>query len=121
MVVVTDSFNEEQIKIAEFCHKNEIKVICAETRGLFGKIFCDFGKSFQILDVNGQAQKTSMISYITNDKEGIVTTFEDQRHDLEDGDYVTFKEVKGMSEINEKEFKISVLSKIKYFFIFEFM
>lgn len=111
MIVVTDSFSDEQSLIAEFCHKNGIKVICADTRGLFGKIFCDFGKSFRISDVNGQNQRTSMISYITNDKEGIVTTFEDQRHDLEDGDYVTFKEVKGMSEVNDKEFRISVLSK----------
>lgn len=50
-----------------------------------------------------------MISYITNDEDGIVTTFEDQRHDLEDGDYVTFSEVKGMTELNNKEFKIKVL------------
>jgi ubiquitin-activating enzyme E1 len=51
-----------------------------------------------------------MISYISNDSNGIVTTFDDQRHDLEDGSYIVFKEVNGMSEVNGKEFKIKVLS-----------
>lgn len=66
------------------------------------------------MDVNGQNCKCSMISYITNDSDGIVTTFEDQRHDLEDGDYVTFREVKGMSEINDKEFKIKVMGPFSF-------
>ncbi|CAF0776117.1 unnamed protein product [Brachionus calyciflorus] len=114
VVVLTDSFYDEQIKIGNFCHENEIKFICAETRGVFGKIFCDFGKSFRIFDVNGQNRKSSMISCITNDKDGIVTTFEDQRHDLEDGNYVIFSEVKGMSEINNKEFKVKVLSPFSF-------
>ena len=50
-----------------------------------------------------------MISFISKDKEGAVTTFDEQRHDLEDGDYVMFSEVKGMTEINGHEFKIKVL------------
>ncbi len=76
------------------------------------KIFCDFGRSFKVIDTNGQNAKTSMISYISNDLEGVVTTFDDQRHDLEDGSFVIFSEVKGMSQLNGKEFKIKVLSKI---------
>ena len=62
-------------------------------------------------DVNGQASKTSMISYISNDSEGIVTTFDDQRHDLEDNSFVKLTDVKGMSQVNDVEFKIKVLSK----------
>ena len=50
-----------------------------------------------------------MVSFISKDPNGIVTTFDDQRHDLEDGSYVIFSEVKGMHELNEKEFKIKVL------------
>lgn len=34
----------------------------------------------------------------------------DTRHGFEDGTYVTFNDVKGMEEVNEKEFKINVTS-----------
>lgn len=55
-----------------------------------------------------------MISCITNDQDGIVTTFEDHRHDLEDGAYVKFCEIKGMYEINGHEFKVKVLSPFSF-------
>lgn len=32
--------------------------------------------------------------------EGLVTTLDESRHNLEDGDYVTFSEIKGMEELN---------------------
>ena len=73
------------------------------------KIFCDFGAEFSIYDVTGQNSKCSMVSFITNDNEGIVTTLEEQRHDLEDGAYVVFHEVKGMTEIDQKEYKIKLI------------
>lgn len=34
------------------------------------------------------------------DSNGIVTTEEKKRHDLEDGDHVLFEEVVGMEELN---------------------
>ena len=50
-----------------------------------------------------------MISSIINDENGVVTCLDEQRHGFEDGMFVTFSEVKGMSEVNGKEFKIKVL------------
>lgn len=41
---------------------------------------------------------------ITNDKDGVVTCHEDKRHGFMCEDYVTFKEVEGMSEINGQTF-----------------
>ncbi len=67
-----------------------------------------------MVDVNGQSPKSAMISYISNDSEGIVTTFEEQRHDFEDGSFITFDQVKGMGgDFNGKEFKVKVLSNYK--------
>lgn len=37
------------------------------------------------------------------DEEGIVTCLDETRHGLEDGDFVTFAEVKGMEELNSCE------------------
>lgn len=53
-----------------------------------------------------------MISFISRDCNGIVTIYDGKRHDLEDDDYVTFDEVKGMTEINGKEFQIKVTSSL---------
>lgn len=43
----------------------------------------------------------------------------DTRHGFEDGSYVTFQGVKGMEEVNGKEFKITVpsTSSLRCYFI----
>lgn len=108
VVVLTTSSHEEQLEFGKFCHENEIKFVVAQTRGIFGQIFCDFGGKFEVVDVDGEQPLSAMISCITNDSQGIVTTLDEQRHGFEDGMYVTFSEVKGMAEVNEKEFQIKV-------------
>ena len=108
VVVLTSSSTDEQLEFGKYCHENGIKLIVAQTRGIFGQIFCDFGSNFEVVDSDGEQPLSAMISCITNDSQGIVTTLDEQRHGFEDGMYVTFSEVKGMSEVNEKEFKIKV-------------
>ena len=41
-----------------------------------------------------------MVASISQDEEGVVTCLDDSRHDFQDGDYVTFSEVQGMTELN---------------------
>jgi ubiquitin-activating enzyme E1 len=55
---------------------------------------------------------------VSNDTEGLVTTCDQEMHDLEDGAYVTFSEVKGMTELNGREFKIKVVGILKSQFFF---
>lgn len=108
VVVLTDSSMEEQITVGEFCHSNDIKFIVAETRGLAGMIFCDFGEEFVITDTDGEQPISNMIADI--DEDGVVTCLDETRHGYEDGDYVQFSEVQGMTEVNSHEpFKIKVL------------
>lgn len=58
---------------------------------------------------------------IVQDVDGIVTVVESSRHDLEDGDVVRITEVQGMTEVNGKEFKITVKGFIAFsFFFFNF-
>ena len=40
----------------------------------------------------------------------MVCLHEEKKHGLNDGDTVTFREVKGMTEINGKEFKVEIKS-----------
>jgi ubiquitin-activating enzyme E1 len=50
-----------------------------------------------------------LISFVSNDVQSVVTTLDENRHGFEDNVFVTFAEVKGMTEINGKEFQIKVL------------
>ncbi|KAK9701765.1 E1 ubiquitin-activating protein [Basidiobolus ranarum] len=72
--------------------------------------FCDFGEGFIVNDATGENAHTSMIAAISKDAEAVVTCLDESRHGLEDGDYVTFTEIKGMEELNGCEAqKVKVL------------
>ena len=42
----------------------------------------------------------SYVNYKSKLQEGVVTCLDETRHGLEDGDFVTFTEVQGMTELN---------------------
>ncbi|XP_033109531.1 ubiquitin-like modifier-activating enzyme 1 [Anneissia japonica] len=110
VVVLTTSTLAAQLSIGDFCHSRGIHLIVAETRGLFGQIFCDFGEDFLVVDTNGEPPVSNMLSSVTKDEQGVVMCLDETRHGLESGDYVTFAEVQGMVELNQCEpRKIKVL------------
>jgi len=114
----------EMLRINEICHRNEVLFIAGDTLGVFGFVFNDFGVGpkvddptdktkrthlgFRVNDRNGENPKTAYVESITKDKDGIVTVVESNRHDLEDGDVVRITEVQGMTQVNSKEFTITV-------------
>uniref|UniRef100_A0A673XX41 E1 ubiquitin-activating enzyme n=1 Tax=Salmo trutta TaxID=8032 RepID=A0A673XX41_SALTR len=100
VVVLTNSPLEEQQRVGDFCHSNGIKLVVADTRGLFGQLFCDFGEEMLVIDTNGEQPLSAMISMITKDAAGVVTCLDEARHGFESGDYVIFTEVQGMAELN---------------------
>lgn len=98
VVVLTDTPLSDQIKIADFCHDNGIYVVITDTYGLFGTIFTDFGKNFTVGDPTGENVNNGIIASI--DESGLVTALDETRHGLEDGDWVTFTEIEGMTGLN---------------------
>lgn len=110
VVVLTNTSLNEQFRISEITHANDIALIIADTRGLFSQVFCDFGSSFTVVDTNGEPPISAMVASISRDGEGVVTCLDDSRHGMEDGDYVTFSEIQGTTELNGCEpKKIKVL------------
>ncbi|XP_033825185.1 ubiquitin-like modifier-activating enzyme 1 [Periophthalmus magnuspinnatus] len=110
VVVLTESSLEEQQRVGEFCHDKGIKFIVADTRGLFGQLFCDFSDEMIVYDTNGEQPLSAMISMITKDSQGVVTCLDEARHGFESGDFVTFTEIQGMTELNGcKPIEIKVL------------
>ncbi|KAG5326324.1 UBA1 enzyme, partial [Pseudoatta argentina] len=110
VVVLTETPLAEQLRISQITRANDIALILADTRGLFSQVFCDFGETFTVVDTNGESPVSAMVASISRDSEGVVTCLDDTRHGMEDGDYVTFSEVQGMTELNGCEpIKIKVL------------
>ncbi|CAF3844680.1 unnamed protein product [Rotaria sordida] len=76
------------------------------------QIFCDFGQNFKVLDTNGEDSITEeIVNSISHDEIGVVSIATYTKHGFEDGSYVTVHDVKGMTEINDREFKITVLGR----------
>lgn len=100
VVVLTNTPLEDQLRVGEFCHSRGIKLVVADTRGLFGQLFCDFGEEMILTDSNGEQPLSAMVSMVTKDNPGVVTCLDEARHGFESGDFVSFSEVQGMVELN---------------------
>uniref|UniRef100_A0A7N5ZW35 E1 ubiquitin-activating enzyme n=1 Tax=Anabas testudineus TaxID=64144 RepID=A0A7N5ZW35_ANATE len=100
VVVLTDSSLDDQKRFGEFCHSHGIKFIVADTKGLCGQLFCDFGEEFTVLDRDGEMPMSAMIQSITKENPGVVFCVDEQKHGFSDGTKVVFSEVQGMTELN---------------------
>ncbi|KAL2120398.1 hypothetical protein VTJ04DRAFT_4425 [Mycothermus thermophilus] len=98
VVVLTNTPLRVQKIVGDYCHKKGIYFIVADTFGLFGHVFCDFGKNFTVYDATGENPVNGIVADI--DEDGVVSALDETRHGLEDGDYVTFSEVEGMEALN---------------------
>ena len=98
VVVLTSTSLKDQLFISEYCHDKGIYLVIADTFGLFGYIFTDFGKNFTVGDITGENPISGIVADI--DDTGLVSALDETRHGLEDGDYVEFAEIKGMDGLN---------------------
>ena len=88
----------------------QIQFISASIFGVFASVFNDFGDTFEVLDKNGEECHEFFISGVTKVSPGVVSCLENELHGLETNDFVTFREVQGMEELNSGEYKVSVIS-----------
>ncbi|NXC83011.1 UBA1 enzyme, partial [Cercotrichas coryphoeus] len=101
VVVLTESPLEEQLRIGNFCHAQGICFIVADTKGLAGQLFCDFGEHFVIDDPAEGDPVSATVQHISQGNPGVVTCMGTE--DFQDGDLVTFSGVQGMTELNGQE------------------
>ncbi|NWZ33586.1 UBA7 enzyme, partial [Brachypodius atriceps] len=106
VVVLTESSLEEQLHIGDFCHAHGICFIVADTKGLAGQLFCDFGERFVVDDPAEGDPVSAAVQHISQGNPGVVTCMgtENSHGQLfRDGDLVTFSGVQGMTELNGQE------------------
>ncbi|KAM5313937.1 ubiquitin-like modifier-activating enzyme 7 isoform 2-T2 [Glossophaga mutica] len=99
VVVLTASSLEEQLKVGTLCRKHGVCFLVADTRGLVGQLFCDFGEAFTVQDLTEEEPLAAAIQNISQGSPGVLTLREDA-HDFRDGDLVTFSGIEGMVELN---------------------
>ncbi|XP_053525359.1 ubiquitin-like modifier-activating enzyme 7 isoform X3 [Artibeus jamaicensis] len=99
VVVLTASSLEEQLKVGTLCRKHGVCFLVADTRGLVGQLFCDFGENFTVQDLTEEEPQAAAIQHISQGSPGILTLREDA-HNFHDGDLVTFSGIEGMVELN---------------------
>lgn len=100
VVAMVNQSTTAQRAVDNLCHSKGIKFLSASSRGVFASIFCDFGSKFVVSDVTGEQPKSVMISAISKESPPVVTCLDEQRHDFETGDFITFTEVQGMTPLN---------------------
>ena len=132
VVVCTGMLLDEAKRIDEFCHAQTpaIPFIKADINGLFASVFCDFGPSFMVLDVDGKCcdlyhhithyycllflfqliwgcaylagedPHQGIVASVTSGSPALITCIDDERLEFQTGDMVIFTEVEGMTELN---------------------
>ncbi|CAM9431308.1 unnamed protein product [Chrysoparadoxa australica] len=90
----------EQIRLNQLCREAGVKFISTSSSGVFGKIFCDFGDTFSVRDIDGEDPKTCLLAKVEaqatagHKHEATCTCLEGERHDFQVGDRLTL-EVQG--------------------------
>lgn len=115
ILVITEIYDIQMIiELNNICRENNKKFIYTSNLGLSGFVFDDFGDEHIILNKTGDEPSNFIIKNITNEKEGKVTINLDNESSslYEISDHVIFKNIKGMTELNNKEpIKIKIIDK----------
>jgi ubiquitin-activating enzyme E1 len=82
--------------------------ILTQAMGLYGYIFSDFCSEHSIIDPDGERVQNFIVSDIEKqEKDGktslIVFVHEDKRHSFSDDSWVKFREIEGMTHLNDLE------------------
>eukprot|EP00831_Metopus_contortus_P017449 TRINITY_DN1735_c0_g1_i1.p1 TRINITY_DN1735_c0_g1~~TRINITY_DN1735_c0_g1_i1.p1 ORF type:complete len:737 (-),score=115.62 TRINITY_DN1735_c0_g1_i1:992-3202(-) len=116
VVVVTEMLYppSKLMEMNEFCRSQNppIAFIMTFCMGLYGFTFTDFGPKFLVKDKTGEPTASYVLFFVTKDNPGIVRVHEEKKHNLNDGDYVKFRDVEGMTELNSADpMQVEVIDK----------
>ena len=102
VLVITEVMNKEKLFVLnEECRKNKIGFIYTAAIGITCFCFVDFGEH-KIIDKNGEENKTFIIKKISNNGEIFIDkTVVNQHYNITKGNYVIFREIEGLTELND--------------------
>ena len=102
LIIITELTNIEKLyKINENCSNNNIGFIYTLALGITGVCFVDFGEH-TISDKDGEEIKTYLIKNISKKGEFFIDkTISNKNFNISKGNYVNFREIKGINELND--------------------
>ena len=103
VIILTECDMGTQLLFSKYCREKGIYFIVADARGCICRIFNDFGDEFIVLDKDGEEGQEWMVADISNEDPGVVKMQAGVRHNLEEGDRICIKEVKGMLSLGGEE------------------
>ena len=124
IVIITEIISLETAEtLNQYCRMKKIGFIYTSQLGLSSFLFTDFGEDFIIEDMSLLEPDKYYIKSISNSCPGIVTidpiennlTKEKNFLKIGTGDFISFREVKGMTELNDTPPRpVRVIDKIKF-------
>jgi ubiquitin-activating enzyme E1 len=105
IIIISEIMNLEDLyELNKLTRKYNINFIYTLNLGLTGFLFNDFGENHSIYDSNGEKKLTYEIFNIEekeNSYEIYINIKDDKPFELQEGNYVIFKNVKGMESLND--------------------
>jgi ubiquitin-activating enzyme E1 len=96
ILVAVDRPQSTQITLNELGREQGLAFVAFETAGVYGRVFCDFGKSFEVFDADGETPLVVPLDRIEpNDEHSddalVVHVMEGEKHDVSKGDVIRFQ------------------------------
>eukprot|EP00440_Ansanella_granifera_P029073 gb/GFBE01031580.1/.p1 GENE.gb/GFBE01031580.1/~~gb/GFBE01031580.1/.p1 ORF type:complete len:1057 (+),score=305.11 gb/GFBE01031580.1/:1-3171(+) len=103
VAVFTETSQADLLRLNEACRTRSPPVgfIAADCFGLASSVFVDYGDAFTCRDKDGEEPRSAIVAGVTQESPGTVHTHEGKRHGFQDGDWVIFREVQGMTQLND--------------------
>mmetsp|Transcript_100648 Transcript_100648/g.285194 ORF Transcript_100648/g.285194 Transcript_100648/m.285194 type:complete len:1034 (-) Transcript_100648:329-3430(-) len=105
VAVFSEARESDLVKYDEICRAQTPPVgfVAADCFGVAGSVFVDFGESFSCRDKDGEEPRSAIVAGVAQESPGTVHTHHERRHGFQDDDWVVFREVQGMVELNDQK------------------
>jgi ubiquitin-activating enzyme E1 len=86
-----------QVALNRLSRELSLAFVAVETAGVFGRVFCDFGPSFEVYDADGETPLVTPLDRVEDKGDGtiVVHCVEGENHDVSKGDTIEFQRRNG--------------------------
>lgn len=93
VLLCVDRPHATQVTLSTKCREKGLAFVAVETAGVYGRVFCDFGPSFEVVDADGETPLVVPLDRIEliNDNLVHVRCIEGEKHDVSKGDCIQFQ------------------------------
>eukprot|EP00996_Jenningsia_fusiforme_P000161 NODE_111_length_3228_cov_56.356087_g101_i0.p1 GENE.NODE_111_length_3228_cov_56.356087_g101_i0~~NODE_111_length_3228_cov_56.356087_g101_i0.p1 ORF type:complete len:984 (+),score=189.48 NODE_111_length_3228_cov_56.356087_g101_i0:150-3101(+) len=108
VAIFVNRSSSELVHLNALCREKGVHFVAAESRGLFGSLFCDFGCGFKVADADGEEPVTCLVTSVTASNPAALTVHDENRHNLEDGVEVMLSDIEGPASLNGRTWSVKV-------------